>query len=159
MTHVENDAHPSIYTTTLNFTSKESKRYLNSQVSVEVTSHQFMSQSYLNAQDTTTRATKNYLTSLHSTRKQTSKPLKRPATSSSSSPLNPMHPHVYRVEPVNFKDLVQRLTGAPEPEAVQAKPLKCLDETTKQSSSSFAFDPSSSWGDFSFQNPANLSRW
>ncbi|CAA0397827.1 unnamed protein product [Arabidopsis thaliana] len=125
---------------------------------METTSQQFMSQSYLNAQETATRATKNYLTSLHSTRKQPSKPLKRPAISS-SSPLNPMHPHVYRVEPVNFKELVQRLTGAPEHETVQAKPLKTSDDAAKQSSSSFAFDPSSSWGDFSFQNPANISRW
>lgn len=121
---------------------------------MEATSQQFMSQSYLNAQETATRTTKNYLTSLHSTRKQPSKPLKRPAISSSSL-LNPMHPHVYRVEPVNFKELVQRLTGAPE----QAGPLKSLDDAAKQSSSSFAFDPSSSWGDFSFQNPPNLSRW
>ncbi|XP_010437190.1 PREDICTED: VQ motif-containing protein 29-like [Camelina sativa] len=120
---------------------------------MEATSQPFLSQSYLNAQETATKTTKNYLTSLHSTRKQPSKPLlKRPATSSSSSLLNPMHPHVYRVEPVNFKELVQKLTGAPEHEVVQAKPLKSLDDVTKQSSSS-------SWGDFSFQNPANLSRW
>ncbi|CAH8273975.1 unnamed protein product [Arabidopsis lyrata] len=125
---------------------------------MEATSQQFMSQSYLNAQETATRTTKNYLTSLHSTRKQPSKPLKRPAISS-SSPLNPMHPHVYRVEPVNFKELVQRLTGAPEHEPVQAEPLKSLDDAAKQSSSSSAFDQSSSWGDFSFQNPPNLSRW
>ncbi|EOA18637.1 hypothetical protein CARUB_v10007212mg [Capsella rubella] len=113
---------------------------------MEATSQRFLSQSYLNAQETATRTTKNYLASLHSTRKQPSKPLKRPGT----SPLNPMHPHVYRVEPVNFKELVQRLTGAPE--AVQAEPLKSLDDAGKQSSSS-------SWGGFSFHNPANLSRW
>ncbi|CAH2076181.1 unnamed protein product [Thlaspi arvense] len=123
---------------------------------MEATSQPFMSQSYLTAQETATRATKNYLTSLHSTRKQPSKPLKRPAT---SSPLQPMHPQVYRVEPVNFKELVQRLTGAPEHEAV-AKPLESLDDAAKESSSSFAFDLSSSpWRDLSLQNPANLSRW
>lgn len=126
---------------------------------MEATSQAFMSQSYLNAQETATRATKNYLNSLHSTRKQpSSKPLKRPTT---SSPLKPMHPQVYRVEPVNFKELVQRLTGAPEEhdEAV-AKPIKSLEDAAKESSSSFAFDlSSSSWGDLSLQNPANLSRW
>ncbi|CAH8326071.1 unnamed protein product [Eruca vesicaria subsp. sativa] len=68
------------------------------------------SQSYLGAPQTSTQETKNYLMSLHSTRKQPSIPLKRPV----SSPLKSMHSQVYRVEPVNFKELVQRLTGAPE---------------------------------------------
>ncbi|KAJ0233471.1 VQ motif-containing protein 29 [Hirschfeldia incana] len=122
---------------------------------MEDTSQAFMSQSYLNAQETGTQATKDYLASLHSTRKQPSKPSKRPI----SSPLNPMHPHVYRVEPVNFKELVQRLTGAPEHEPV-ANPFKSLDDAAKESSSSFAFDLSSSpWGDLSLRNPANISRW
>ncbi|ESQ53311.1 hypothetical protein EUTSA_v10027223mg [Eutrema salsugineum] len=125
---------------------------------MEATSQPFMSQSYLNAQETATRATKNYLNSLHSTRKQPSKPLKRPVTSSISSHSKPMHPQVYRVEPIDFKELVQRLTGAPEHEVV-AKSLNSLDDAAKESSS-FAFDlPSSSWGDLSLQNPANLSRW
>lgn len=124
---------------------------------MEATSQPFMSRNYLSAQETTVRETKNYLTSLHSTQKQPSKPFKRPAIPS-SSPLKPMHPHVYQVEPVNFKELVQRLTGAPDQDAV-AKPLKRWDDAAKQSSSSFAFDPSSSWGDFSLPNPANLSTW
>lgn len=124
---------------------------------MEGTSHAYMSQSYLNAQETATRAAKNYLTSLHSTRKQpSSKPLKRPIT---SSPLKPIHSQVYRVEPVNFKELVQRLTGAPEVE-VEAKSVKSLDDAAKESSSSFAYDlTSSSWGDLSLQNHANVSKW
>ncbi|CAF2248569.1 VQ motif-containing protein 29 [Brassica rapa] len=127
----------------------------NNHVYMENTSQAFMSQSYLNSQETATQATKDYLASLHSSRKQPSKPLKRPI----SSPLNPMHPHVYRVEPVNFKELVQRLTGAPEHEPV-ANPFKSLDDAAKDSSPSFAFDlSSSSWGDLSLRNPANISRW
>uniref|UniRef100_A0A1J3J6E8 VQ domain-containing protein n=1 Tax=Noccaea caerulescens TaxID=107243 RepID=A0A1J3J6E8_NOCCA len=126
---------------------------------MEHKSRAFMSQSYLNAQENETSATKNYLTSLHSTRKQPSKPLKRPETSSILSPLKPMHPQVYQVEPVNFKELVQRLTGAPEHEAV-AKPFKRLNAAAQESSSSLEFDmSSSSWGDLSLQNPANFSRW
>ncbi|CAA7035909.1 unnamed protein product [Microthlaspi erraticum] len=127
---------------------------------MEPTSQAFMSQGYLNAQETETSETKNYLTSLRSTRKQPSKPLKRPATSSIlSSPLKPMHPQVYQVEPVNFKELVQRLTGAPEHEDV-AKPFKSLNDAAQESPCSFEFDlSSSSWGDLSLQKPANLSRW
>ncbi|KAL0798594.1 hypothetical protein Bca101_053769 [Brassica carinata] len=127
----------------LSTTMNESKACSNCNVMEKIdTSQAFMSQSYLNAQETATQATKNYLASLHSTRKQPSKPLKRPI----SPPLNPMHPHVYRVEPVNFKELVQRLTGAPDHEPV-ANPFKSLD-AAKESSSSFAFDlSSSSWGD------------
>lgn len=127
----------------------------NNHIYMEDKSQAFMSQSYLNAQETATQATKNYLASLHSTRKQPSKPLKRPI----SPPLNPMHPHVYRVEPVNFKELVQRLTGAPEHEPV-VNPFKSLDDAAKENSSSFAFDlSSSSWGDLSLRSPANISRW
>ncbi|VVB09881.1 unnamed protein product [Arabis nemorensis] len=124
---------------------------------MEGTSHPYMSQSYLNAQETATRATKNHLTSLHSTRKQpSSKPLKRPIT---SSPLKPIQSQVYRVEPVNFKELVQRLTGAPEEVEVEAKPVKSLDDAAKESSS-FAYDlTSSSWGVLSLQNHANVSKW
>ncbi|KAF8050771.1 hypothetical protein N665_1883s0001 [Sinapis alba] len=115
-----------------------------------------MSQSYLSAQETKTLTTKNYLMSLHSTRKQPSKPLKRLV----SSPLKSMHTQVYRVEPVNFKELVQRLTGAPEHDDV-VKPFKSLDDSANDiSSSSLAFDlSSSSWGDLSLQTPANLSKW
>ncbi|CAN7120303.1 unnamed protein product [Brassica rapa subsp. narinosa] len=114
-----------------------------------------MSQSYLSAQETNTLTTRNYLMSLHSTRKQPSKPMKRPV----SSPLKSMHPQVYRVEPANFKELVQRLTGAPEHDDV-VKPFKSFDDLANESSSSLAFDlSSSSWGDLSLQTPANLSRW
>ncbi|KAK1276635.1 hypothetical protein QJS04_geneDACA016015 [Acorus gramineus] len=44
--------------------------------------------------------------SLHSVRKPPSKPSKRP---------DPIPPRVYSVEPRGFRQLVQRLTGAPEP--------------------------------------------
>ncbi|XWS29683.1 hypothetical protein CRYUN_Cryun24cG0051200 [Craigia yunnanensis] len=51
-----------------------------------------------------------FLSSLHSVRnKPLSKPLKKPI-----APLPPTPPKVYMVDPINFRDLVQKLTGAPE---------------------------------------------
>ncbi|XVE86970.1 hypothetical protein DITRI_Ditri18aG0078500 [Diplodiscus trichospermus] len=47
--------------------------------------------------------------SLHSVRKPLAKPWKKPI-----APLPPTPPKVYRVDPVNFRDLVQKLTGSPE---------------------------------------------
>ncbi|KAB2058276.1 hypothetical protein ES319_A11G224700v1 [Gossypium barbadense] len=47
--------------------------------------------------------------SLHSVRKPLAKPWKKPI-----APLPPTPPRVYRVDPVNFRDLVQKLTGAPQ---------------------------------------------
>ncbi|XWS45119.1 hypothetical protein CRYUN_Cryun15aG0109500 [Craigia yunnanensis] len=44
--------------------------------------------------------------SLHSVRKPLAKPWKKP--------IAPTLPKVYRVDPINFRDLVQKLTGAPE---------------------------------------------
>lgn len=46
--------------------------------------------------------------SLHSVRKPLAKPWKKPI-----APFPPTPPKVYRVDPVNFRDLVQKLTGAP----------------------------------------------
>ncbi|XVE82956.1 hypothetical protein DITRI_Ditri16bG0046900 [Diplodiscus trichospermus] len=48
--------------------------------------------------------------SLHSVRKPLAKPWKKPII----APLPPAPPKVYRVDPINFRDLVQKLTGAPE---------------------------------------------
>ncbi|KAE8699995.1 VQ motif-containing protein 29 [Hibiscus syriacus] len=49
--------------------------------------------------------------SLHSVRKPMGKPWKKPAV----SPLQPIPPKVYKVDPMNFRDLVQKLTsGAAE---------------------------------------------
>lgn len=79
-----------------------------------------------------------------------------------------MRPRVYRVEPVNFKELVQRLTGAQDHESevhhqVEVKPLKISDDTAANKENPFAFDlsPSSSqfWEAFPLLSPANLSRW
>ncbi|KAK8517456.1 hypothetical protein V6N13_127632 [Hibiscus sabdariffa] len=47
--------------------------------------------------------------SLHSVRKPLSKPWKKPI-----APFPPTPPKVYTVDPINFRDLVQKLTGAPE---------------------------------------------
>ncbi|CAK7339735.1 unnamed protein product [Dovyalis caffra] len=53
----------------------------------------------------------SYHSSLHSIRKPQMKPWKKPI-----APLPPTPPRVYKVDPINFRDLVQKLTGAPEPE-------------------------------------------
>ncbi|CAE6003349.1 unnamed protein product [Arabidopsis arenosa] len=105
----------------------------------------------------------NYQSSLHSTRKQPAKPWKKPVTGLPQR----MHPKVYRVEPVNFKELVQRLTGAHDHEQevhqVEVKPVKISDDTTTATDNPFVFDlsPSSSrfWEAFPLLSPANLSRW
>ncbi|KAG4115071.1 hypothetical protein ERO13_D12G076200v2 [Gossypium hirsutum] len=47
--------------------------------------------------------------SLHSVRKPLSKPWKKPI-----APFPPTPPKVYTVDPINFRDLVQQLTGAPQ---------------------------------------------
>ena len=52
----------------------------------------------------------SYHLSLHSIRKPQIKPWKKPI-----APLPPTPPRVYKVDPINFRDLVQKLTGAPEP--------------------------------------------
>ncbi|KAL1189354.1 VQ motif-containing protein 29 [Cardamine amara subsp. amara] len=132
---------------------------------MEATSQPCFSQSYLRTQETVPRSSENYHSSLHSTRKQPTKPWKRPVTASPQR----MHPRVYRVEPVNFKELVQRLTGAhelePEVHQVEAKPIKISDDITiaKDNNNPFMFDlsPSSSrfWEAFPLLSPTNLSRW
>jgi hypothetical protein len=53
----------------------------------------------------------SYHSSLHSIRKTQMKPWKKPI-----APLPPTPPRVYKVDPVNFRDLVQKLTGAPKKE-------------------------------------------
>ncbi|KAF9678151.1 hypothetical protein SADUNF_Sadunf07G0005100 [Salix dunnii] len=53
----------------------------------------------------------SYHLSLHSIRKPQMKPGKKPI-----APLPPTPPRVYKVDPINFRDLVQKLTGAPETE-------------------------------------------
>ncbi|EXC12630.1 hypothetical protein L484_013008 [Morus notabilis] len=50
-----------------------------------------------------------YASSLHSVRKAPAKPWKKPV-----APLPPTPPRVYKVDPINFRNLVQRLTAAPE---------------------------------------------
>ncbi|XP_022740753.1 uncharacterized protein LOC111292573 [Durio zibethinus] len=47
--------------------------------------------------------------SLHSVRKPLAKPCKKPI-----APFPPKPPKVYKVDPINFRYLVQKLTGAPE---------------------------------------------
>ncbi|GAV57723.1 VQ domain-containing protein [Cephalotus follicularis] len=51
----------------------------------------------------------SYTASLHSVRKSPSKPWKKPI-----APLPPTPQRLYKVDPINFRDLVQKLTGAPQ---------------------------------------------
>ncbi|KAM0970922.1 hypothetical protein ACFX15_018336 [Malus domestica] len=48
--------------------------------------------------------------SLHSVRKSSSKPWKKPGV----APVPPTPPRIYKVDPINFRELVQSLTCAPE---------------------------------------------
>ncbi|KAK8587609.1 hypothetical protein V6N13_086591 [Hibiscus sabdariffa] len=57
--------------------------------------------------------------SLHSVRKPIGKPWKKPAV----SPLQPTPPKVYKVDPINFRDLVQKLTGGAGAAVVPAESL------------------------------------
>ncbi|KQJ85644.1 hypothetical protein BRADI_4g00780v3 [Brachypodium distachyon] len=60
---------------------------------------------------------------LRAVQKPPAKPWRAAASSSSSSPA-PAPPRVYRVEPREFRDLVQRLTGAPRhPQAQPPMPV------------------------------------
>ncbi|KAL3526906.1 hypothetical protein ACH5RR_011562 [Cinchona calisaya] len=52
---------------------------------------------------------KTFYSSLHAVRKLPLKPMKKPI-----APLPPMKPKVYKVDSINFKQVVQRLTSAPE---------------------------------------------
>lgn len=49
----------------------------------------------------------SFNSSLHSVRKSNLKPSKKPI-----APLPPTPPRIYQVDPINFRDLVQKLTGA-----------------------------------------------
>ncbi|OMO56428.1 VQ motif-containing protein [Corchorus capsularis] len=55
------------------------------------------------------KLSQSFHSSLHSVRKPMAKPWKKPI-----APLPPTPPKVYKVDPINFRDLVQKLTGAPE---------------------------------------------
>ncbi|KAJ0096633.1 hypothetical protein Patl1_28488 [Pistacia atlantica] len=55
------------------------------------------------------KAPNSYHSSLHAVRKAPLKPRKKPI-----APLPPTRPKVYKVDPVNFLDLVQKLTGSSE---------------------------------------------
>ncbi|KAJ4844190.1 hypothetical protein Tsubulata_000863 [Turnera subulata] len=64
------------------------------------------------------KAQPSYHASLHSIRKSQVKPWKKPI-----APLPPTPPRVYKVDPVNFRDLVQKLTG-PVAEPLQPHPQR-----------------------------------
>lgn len=65
---------------------------------------------YLSSQEAkASRQSLPFHASLHSIRKPPAKPWKKPV-----APLPPTPAKVYKVEPINFRDVVQKLTGAPE---------------------------------------------
>ncbi|XP_031260571.1 uncharacterized protein LOC116118737 [Pistacia vera] len=62
------------------------------------------------------KAPNSYHSSLHAVRKAPLKPWKKPI-----APLPPTRPKVYKVDPVNFLDLVQKLTGSSECQSQRLK--------------------------------------
>ncbi|XP_047332659.1 uncharacterized protein LOC124936218 [Impatiens glandulifera] len=82
--------------------------YYNSSSSTTSSSSSLLS---FSIQKRKTNIIPNYTTSLHSVRKSQppTKITKKPI-----APLPPTPPRVYLIEPVNFKELVQQLTAAPE---------------------------------------------
>ncbi|XP_059643957.1 VQ motif-containing protein 29-like [Cornus florida] len=73
------------------------------------TSSSSSSSTYLHKQEKKFKPPSSFQSSLHSVRKQPAKMSKKPI-----APLPPTPPRVYKVEPVNFREVVQELTGAPE---------------------------------------------
>ncbi|GKU98788.1 hypothetical protein SLEP1_g11738 [Rubroshorea leprosula] len=55
------------------------------------------------------KVAQHFHSSLHSVRRLPMKPWKKPI-----APMSPTRPRVYKVDAVNFRNLVQKLTGAPE---------------------------------------------
>ncbi|KAM1189535.1 hypothetical protein ACFX2J_025195 [Malus domestica] len=55
----------------------------------------------------------HHQSSLHSVQKSSLKPWKKPAVAP-LPPTTPTPPRIYKVDPINFRELVQRLTCAPE---------------------------------------------
>ncbi|KAL2504731.1 vq motif-containing protein [Abeliophyllum distichum] len=64
-----------------------------------------------------------FRTELHSVRKVSSKPMKKPI-----APFPPIPQKIYKVDPVNFREVVQRLTGLEE--EVAHPPLSFLRNIT-----------------------------
>ncbi|XP_068344108.1 uncharacterized protein [Pyrus communis] len=68
----------------------------------------------------TSKQLPNHQSALHSARKSSSKPWKKPAV----APLPPTPPRIYKVDPINFRELVQSLTS--EPEFMETRPLQSV---------------------------------
>lgn len=68
-----------------------------------------MEAAFSSSSSSSSKVPQPFYASLHSVRKPMAKPWKKPI-----APLPPTPPKVYRVDPINFRDLVQKLTGAPE---------------------------------------------
>ncbi|XP_059307000.1 uncharacterized protein LOC132058552 [Lycium ferocissimum] len=65
----------------------------------------------------------SYYSSLHGVRRLPAKPM----TKQPIAPLPPTPPKIYRVEPVNFKEIVQMLTAAPEFQSVSNNSISSSD--------------------------------
>ncbi|WCJ31468.1 VQ motif-containing protein [Euphorbia peplus] len=72
------------------------------------------SSSSMYSSQNTLKQSHSFISSLHSVRKSQLKPSKKPI-----APLPPTPPRVYKVDPINFRDLVQKLTGATEEEDIE----------------------------------------
>ncbi|KAJ8537717.1 hypothetical protein K7X08_014257 [Anisodus acutangulus] len=76
----------------------------------------------------------SYHSSLHGVRRPPAKPM----TKLPIAPLPPTPPKIYRVEPVNFKKVVQMLTAAPEFQSVSNNSISSSDSGSGSSSSSIS---------------------
>lgn len=76
---------------------------------MEAYNSSFSSSSYALQEASELKVPRPFHTPLHSVRKPFSKPWKKPI-----APFPPTPPKVYKVDPINFRELVKKLTGAPE---------------------------------------------
>ncbi|XP_049359921.1 uncharacterized protein LOC125824560 [Solanum verrucosum] len=93
----------------------------------------FSSSTYPQQEQKKNKKLASYHSSLHGVRRL---PLK-PMTKLPIAPLPPTPPKIYRVEPNNFKDVVQMLTSSPEFQSVSNDSISRSDSSSDSGSSSF----------------------
>ncbi|XP_059306568.1 uncharacterized protein LOC132058015 [Lycium ferocissimum] len=76
----------------------------------------------------------SYHSSLHGVRRRPAKPM----TKQPIAPMPPTPPKIYRVEPVNFKEVVQMLTSAPEFQSISINSISSSDSGSGSGSGSIS---------------------
>ncbi|MCD7454047.1 hypothetical protein HAX54_023315 [Datura stramonium] len=92
----------------------------------------------------------SYHPSLHGVRRLPTKPM----TKLPIAPLPPTPPKIYRVEPVNFKEVVQMLTATPEFQSVSSNSITYSDSGSGSGSGSGSISVSGSFNSRRLQNVA-----